>query len=166
MSLSSWLLNSLVLSKFKANERNHTPPQNNWRMCIFLTYLNRKLPAPEHKTLLALQNPTNQKPPMCSFHSFFYARGVLPVYVPVCSLVIHFPLFHFHWTSGMSLIQVAVHLDAKSVISWKIIRQWWKLCWKNSLACVHSMGRSVLHLKLISFNELHFKLTNVVKDIL
>lgn len=89
------------------------------------------------------------------------------MYIPVCSLVIiHFPLFHCHWTSGMSLIQAAVHLDAKSVISWKIITQWWRLCWKNSLACARCMEGSVLHLNLICFNELHLKLTNVVKDIL
>lgn len=24
------------------------------------------------------------------------------MYIPVCSLVIHFPLFYCHWTSGMS----------------------------------------------------------------
>lgn len=30
---------------------------------------------------------------------------------------------------------------------------------------VHCMGSSVLHLKLICFNELHFKLANVLKDI-
>lgn len=69
----------------------------------------------------------------------------------------------------MSLIHVVVHLDGKSAISWKIISQSWRLCWKNriqSLACVHCMERSVLCLKLICFNELHFKLTNVLKDIL
>lgn len=71
-------------------------------------------------------------------------------------------LFHCLWTSGMSLTQVAIHLAAEPVISWKTITQW-RLYWKNCLACVCCIGRSVLHLKLICFNELHFKLAKFLR---